>query len=164
VARLIDNFIVPPFSVLDSKQGYWQKRKNFWINKGIKSELGRKVQGNLSFERLKDMKNQASFGTKAILKVGGQSIFDPVLTEVMYEWFCPTNGKILDPFAGGSVRGIVANFLDREYVGLELRKEQVDSNIEQAKTICDNGKTKWITGDSDKELDKITEQFDHIWI
>jgi len=40
-AKLIDKFIVPPFSVLDSRQGYWQERKRYWIAIGIKSELGR---------------------------------------------------------------------------------------------------------------------------
>lgn len=34
-------FIVPPFSIFDSKQGYWQKRKREWLSLGIKSELGR---------------------------------------------------------------------------------------------------------------------------
>jgi hypothetical protein len=39
--RLIDRFIVPPFSVLDARQGYWQERKRQWIALGIQSELGR---------------------------------------------------------------------------------------------------------------------------
>ena len=34
------------------------------------------------------------------------SIFDPVLTEIAYRWFCPSGGKILDAFAGGSVRAL----------------------------------------------------------
>lgn len=34
-------FIVPPFSVLDRRQGYWQNRKRTWLRLGIKSELGR---------------------------------------------------------------------------------------------------------------------------
>lgn len=38
----------------------------------------------------------------------GTSIFDPVLCELAYRWFTPADGSILDPFAGGSVRGIVA--------------------------------------------------------
>ena len=38
---LADRFIVPPFSVLDARQGYWQERKRAWIALGIKSELGR---------------------------------------------------------------------------------------------------------------------------
>lgn len=27
---LMDRFIVPPFSVLDTRQGYWQNRKRAW--------------------------------------------------------------------------------------------------------------------------------------
>ncbi len=38
---LSDRFIVPPFSVLDARQGYWQERKRAWLALGIKSELGR---------------------------------------------------------------------------------------------------------------------------
>lgn len=38
---LIERWIVPPFSVLDARQGYWQKRKRQWLALGIKGELGR---------------------------------------------------------------------------------------------------------------------------
>lgn len=40
-ATLSDRFLVPPFSVLDARQGYWQERKRQWLALGIKSELGR---------------------------------------------------------------------------------------------------------------------------
>lgn len=40
-ASLADRFLVPPFSVLDARQGYWQDRKRAWIALGIESELGR---------------------------------------------------------------------------------------------------------------------------
>lgn len=40
-AKLLKDFIVPPFSVLDTRQGYWQERKRLWLSLGIKSELGR---------------------------------------------------------------------------------------------------------------------------
>src|ERR1051326_5253676 len=43
---LVERFGVPPFSVLDARQGYWQDRKRAWIALGIKSELGR-GEGNL---------------------------------------------------------------------------------------------------------------------
>ena len=39
----------------------------------------------------------------------GTLIFDPVLCEIAYRWFCPKGGVVLDPFAGGSVRGIIAS-------------------------------------------------------
>lgn len=38
---LSERFLVPPFSVLDARQGYWQDRKRAWIALGIQSELGR---------------------------------------------------------------------------------------------------------------------------
>jgi len=63
------------------------------------------------------------------------SIFDPVLTETMYVGFCPPGGTILDPFAGGSVRGMVAALLGRKYVGFELRQEQIDANREQWRRV-----------------------------
>jgi len=46
--KLIDKFIVPPFTVLDARQGYWQERKAAWIGLGIKSELGRGSTKNTS--------------------------------------------------------------------------------------------------------------------
>ena len=86
------DFMVPPFSVLDTRQGAWQDRKKQWLDMGIKSEIGR--DDNLTF-------------AKSINTVGtGTSVFDPVLTEIIYKWFTPhENSKIVDPFAGGSVRG-----------------------------------------------------------
>ena len=77
----------------------------------------------------------------------GTSIFDPVLCEIAYRWFCPQGGTVLDPFAGGSVRGIVASQLGRAYVGIELRAEQVAAN--QAQAVLGAGPAPhWITGDS----------------
>jgi hypothetical protein len=86
----------------------------------------------------------------AILEVAstGTSIFDPVLCELAYRWFCPPGGLVLDPFAGGSVRGIVASKLGRRYVGMDLRPEQVIANKEQADAICGDPMPKWIIGDS----------------
>jgi len=40
-ATLCERFGVPPFSVLDARQGYWQDRKRAWLALGIKSEIGR---------------------------------------------------------------------------------------------------------------------------
>lgn len=88
-------------------------------------------------------------------KGAGTSVFDPVLCELMYKWFCPVGGKVLDPFAGGSVRGIVATKMGMEYTGIELRPEQVAANEAQGQEICNGGiMPQWITGDS-REIDKL---------
>ncbi len=86
-----------------------------------------------------------------ILAAGsGTSIFDPVLCEIAYRWFSPVGGLILDPFAGGSVRGIVASKMGRAYIGHELRQEQVDANRIQGGELCgdDLMPPAWIAGDS----------------
>jgi hypothetical protein len=85
--------------------------------------------------------NKAEEGT-------GTSIFDPVLCEIMYRWFCPAGGRILDPFAGGSVRGIVASVLGYRYTGIDLSEAQLESNREQAKLIVPDNMPRWIAGDS----------------
>lgn len=62
------------------------------------------------------------------MNLTGTSIFDPVLCEVVYNWFCPEGGVVFDPFAGGSVRGVVAEMLGRHYIGIDLSQQQVDAN------------------------------------
>ena len=156
-AILRDDFIEPPFSVLDTKSGSWRDRANLWKSLGIKSEVGRDAKYMLT-----------SFGEKYGIKNGGInegiSIFDPALCEVLYKWFCPDGGKILDPFAGGSVRGIVANYLGYNYTGIDIREEQVESNREQAAQICKaENLPEWICGDSDKELDNVQGGFDFVF-
>lgn len=86
----------------------------------------------------------------------GTSIFDPVLCELAYRWFCPPGGTILDPFAGGSVRGIVAAMLGREYVGCDLRAEQIEANRAQAEKICRDVVPTWHVGDS-QDIASIAE-------
>lgn len=144
---LADRFGVPPFSVLDARQGYWQDRKRAWLALGIQSELGRGgltwVGGNRTREDLDDTSRKILDATTT-----GTSIFDPVLCELVYRWFCPPDGVVLDPFAGGSVRGIVASKLGRQYLGIDLRPEQLAANREQAAAICDAPVPIWIEGDA----------------
>lgn len=160
---LRDKFIEPPFTILDSKSGNWQSRKSKWRELGIKSEIGRNAGGSNSFnDRLN--KTVIAESTRKMAEVSKEpSIFDAALTELMYAWFCPESGHILDPFAGGSVRGIVANYLGYKYTGIELRAEQVDSNREQSDTIIPANAPTWICGDSDTELDKLEGEFDFVF-
>lgn len=88
----------------------------------------------------------------------GTSIFDPVLCELAYRWFCPPNGTIIDPFAGGSVRGIVASHCGRRYIGVELRQEQVKANREQ-ENIAVHPTPEWRCGDS-RDIDRIAAGID----
>lgn len=92
----------------------------------------------------------------------GTSIFDPVLCELSYRWFCPPGGKVLDPFAGGSVRGIVASCLGFEYTGVELRGEQVAANQTQAH-IGTGTAPVWHEGDSRNIADIAPGEYDMVF-
>ena len=155
---MIRRFITSPFSVLDTRLGAWLERKRAWLSLGIESELGRDQQ--LTFNNREWIKANAEHLTsaQANVKLSTTSIFDPVLTECLIEWFSPQKGRILDPFAGGSVRGIVAAKLGRAYYGIELRPEQVAANEQQRQAICgDSTNPEWICGDSRVMLDSAPD-------
>ena len=158
---LRDKFIEPPFSILDTKQGNWQRRKRQWKKIGMKSEVGRDVV--LFSMGTKSYKNKEEYEDKESTKLN-TSIFDPALCEVLYNWFCPKGGDILDPFAGGSVRGIVANYLGYKYTGIDIRQEQIESNRDQAIEILSvNNQPNWYVGDSNKVLDDFNKEYDFVF-
>lgn len=252
--KLSEEFFMPPFSVLNAREGAWQKRKKEWISLGIKSELGRGecitwtgdavTEPGLNHYRNKEknglladpeqarshyknaspghtlrpacdysnhergdgtgkpikglaqstgqdlMKGEnANFGKKKSVNgllgssettihgydkggeggevsQSGTSIFDPVLCELVYRWFCPPGGHILDPFAGGSVRGIVAAHMGFKYTGIDLSGRQIEANRLQAIDNHDikNGSfCKWVVGDSRAVNSLCSEQPDLIF-
>ena len=129
--------MIKPFSILDTRSKEWQERKRWWINNyNIQSELGRE-----------DTQSRARFWEDNTV-----SIFDATLCEKMYEWFCPKEGRVLDPFAGGSVRGIVATEMGFIYNGIDLSDEQIEANKKQS------DKPNWITGDSEWVIDSIYDK------
>lgn len=155
--KLSDRFIIPPFSVLDTKQGDWQQRKNYWLSLGIKSEIGRELN-SLGLANIKDY----TYEYKQAYDISnGTSIFDPVLCELAYKWFNTPNGRILDPFAGGSVRGIVAAKLGYEYLGNDLRQEQIEANIINAEEVLQDAEIypMWTCGDS-LNIDTIAKGYE----
>lgn len=151
--NLQERFGIPPFSIFDTRQGYWQDRKREWLSLGITSEKGR------GDSLLGDGLNVLS--KNKLANITGTSVFDPVLCEIAYKWFCVENGAIFDPFAGGSVRGIVASKLGFSYTGIDLRDEQITENKENAETI--GADAVWFCDDSlnqdkyvkDKSVDMV---------
>lgn len=93
----------------------------------------------------------------------GTSIFDPVLCELAYRWFCPDGGRVLDPFAGGSVRGIVCSVLDREYHGIDLSERQITANKEQGEKICKVNLPQWYNGNSLDVKQIVSGEFDFVF-
>lgn len=134
IKPLKEDFIIPPLSVLDTRSKDWQDRKSIWKKMGIGGSDGR--DSDLCF-------NIELEGTDAT------SIFDPVLAEVLYHWFCPPGGDVVDPFAGGLPRGYVASVKGLHYTGIDLSERQVKSNKSlYAQIPHGDGSAEWIQGDS----------------
>jgi len=161
---LADKYLLAPTTILNKRDPKWSALKRKWLKLGIKSELGRDtVSKNYTSGRsTNDYSYMANSKFKAVGLSHTTSIFDPVICEIIYKWFCPDNGLILDPFAGGSVRGIVANYLGYKYTGIELREEQCISNRQQAIDILEvTNQPQWYCGDSEQVLsDKWNIEFD----
>lgn len=151
--KLSDRFIIPPFSVLDTTSAQWRERRNYWLSLGIKSELGREEISNNtgnSFQRFEGKSYNFESTQKHNDEHGYISIFDPLLCELVYKWFNVPSGAILDPFAGGSVRGIVAAKLGCQYLGNDLRREQIKANRVNAEEVLQSSEIypTWTCGDS----------------
>lgn len=153
---LRDRFIIPPFSIFDTRQGYWQDRKRIW-KQIIKSDNGRDAE--LLGAGLREL------AEKSGADLTGTSIFDPVLCETLVNWFCPKGGKVIDPFAGGSVRGLISVLLGNEYTGIDLSTKQIEANFENYEAIAGRKdlfgnelkKPNWINDDS-CNIDKLVDE------
>ena len=94
----------------------------------------------------------------------GGSVFNPALCEALYETYTRPGWVVRDPFAGGSVRGVVAAGCSRKYQGMELRPEQVMANREQAQQICATvWRPTWEIGDSRFIRSKFPEPCDFVF-
>lgn len=149
--NLSEKFSENPFSVLDGKSGRWQACDREYKEMNIDGGEGRDV---------KVFDSQKSFG----FKTSDTSIFSPRLTHLMYQWFCPCNGRVLDPFAGGSTRGVIAGINGLDYTGIDIREEQIEADNRQVEKLKDSllHTPKYICGDSRTALDAIGGGYDMI--
>ena len=162
-SSLTDRFGVPPLTALDARSGYWGERKAEWRAFGVRGEEGR------PYVFLGGWENLRSHPEKYRKKLPPPlSIFDPVLCELVYRWFCPPGGSVLDPFAGESTKGVVASALGLRYVGVEIRPEQVAANEEKVREIGSalSPPPRWLVGDSTQLSEIVTTRdvpFDFVW-
>jgi hypothetical protein len=153
--KLEDTFVVPPFSILDTKKGYWQERKKYW-----KSLIGDEAESR---------EGALAKGATNIMAAtnNGVSLLDPVLAEIANKWFGLDNCNTFDCFAGDSVFGYISDALGNTFTGIELRQEQTDLNNQRlkgskSKYICDDGQNvlKHIKEDSQDLLFSCPPYFD----
>ncbi len=133
-SKLKDDFLFPPFSVFNARDGDWQKRKKEW----------KQIMGNT----IEDRENALGYSMVMDMINSGTSLFDPVLSEILFLWFLPKDEKILNIFAGDVEPNFVAGFKGIKLDGIELRQEQVnvtekilkEKNISCVNMICGDAK------------------------
>lgn len=120
-SNLFDSYIVPPFSTLDTRSGAWQKRKSGWVE--VLGHIGETEDSLLAAGLMAKINS-------------GTSFFDPVLAEIIITWFSRPGWKVLNPFCGEATVAALSSVLGRPFIGIDIRKEQVDKNT---KILWDKG-------------------------
>lgn len=180
VKNLRKEWIVPPMSVFDTRQGEWQSRKTLWRSLVDNKTIGESREATLYkspemrypklYQETAAERKRLGISFREFLekycteeqlaaeKTFGQgtSLFDPVLAEIVMKWFAPKNGKIIDPFGGEPTKGIVAGVLGYDYTAVEFRQDQVDVN---KKACAKFPNVKYFCGDSNN-IDKIVNEKD----
>ena len=141
--KLSDRYIVPPFSILDTRQGYWKERKKIWNELIGDDGCTRDNADNRINVSSEYWDNKPYHGGK--IKEQNVSILDPVMAEIVCEWYGIDKGKSFDVFAGDTAFGYVSSSKGMSFTGIELREEQAAINNERtksltAKYICDDGR------------------------
>ena len=143
---------IKQISVLDQASGPWTARKRQWKKAGIHGDVFSTAEGTKG--SISTLAIQQGMAGAADEKTGLSGGFDPVLCELMFRGYCPDGGRVLDPFAGGSVCGLVAGTLGYHYEGCEIRAEQVQHSREKIKKYKIKGNVTWHNDDS-ANLDKL---------
>lgn len=107
---------LPQFSVINTHRMPYQYLEQLYDQYKLKVVIGRDKDLLSSGEDLQ------------IAKMQGTSIFSPAIAHTAYSWFSQKNDSVFDPFCGGPVRGVVANLLERNYLGIDIRNRQIEAN------------------------------------
>lgn len=117
--KLLQEYIVAPFSIFDTKQNYWTNRKKEWYD-----QLGDTI-----------VKSEEED------EEGFNKYVDPVLIEVLLTWYASKGATVVDPFISNPITELVANKLG--YVFSKKAKAEIlitdplDKNIENEKDYKD---------------------------
>ena len=75
------SFLLPPFSVLNTREGWWQERKSAWASLGIEGEIGSRLDKN-SLVKLRAFRNRKEEGLRGVI----QRNMDRDLPSFAEEW------------------------------------------------------------------------------
>lgn len=161
---LKDRFEVNPFSILRADTVDWIKQKRNWeyILQDRKNNV-RDTTARSNTPYINNFEKEDFKGAKSP-NAGMISTFDPFLCEILVKWFSEKGDTVLDPFAGGIVRGGVSCILGRNYLGFDISRKQIEHNNQQWLDICARYTTSadkpvYRVGDSNVLLDEVSENY-----
>ncbi len=115
--RLISRYLKFPDSVIDRRSGAWKALRSRWSHL---TDIGR--------DNVLYAPSHHEVGHQLNAYSGGASRFDPALAHLLVHWYSKPGDTVIDPFAGGPIRGMVATELERDYHGIDLNATQVAIN------------------------------------
>lgn len=59
-------------------------------------------------------------------RANAASIFNPMLAAMLVQAYSQQGDLVIDPFAGGGTRAIISALMKRDYVGIDVRPDEVD--------------------------------------
>lgn len=155
--RLKDRYIWEPFNVLNTQSGEWNKLRKPWRNlllisgedadnTGIKAEEIENVEAFTKFTAGKGI---------AKVKIAEEAVFDPLLLDILFDWYCPEGGRIFDPFNGSHVSAGVCHKRGYQYTGIDVRPQIIAQNKEKLKKIFPLFEPHYLCGNSKHVLDEL---------
>ena len=157
---LSTRYKIPPFTIINKLDSNYKRINQQYYRLPVKFDNGR----DGIFVKGTQRANSAYSSNRSKNKKDPHlSIFEPALCDILMNWFAPINGNILDPFAGGLTRGLVAAKNGYNYTGIDIRENQIISNYEEFKKTGIEKKPNWITGNSLIEIDKLEKKYDCIF-
>ena len=180
-SNLAMRWFVPPFSVINTRDGWWKWRKKAWKEIiGRDDRAGRQDFLEESRTRVASIEavpgyytaRDAGASKEELEEMFGKeyktvSVFDPALVELFLRWFCPFQGAVLDPFAGGIARGLVSSYLGHPYTGMDINRPQIQENVswwassDRADAL--GPAPTWIIGDSAWLRSKLEVEYDFLF-
>lgn len=109
----------------------------------LKALIGDNGQARADCFTKKNLDNKSVYAGKV-----SESIFNPQVAIWALNCFAPKSGRCFDPFGGGGTRAILAAKHGLDYVGIELRSEEVQGVLARCATNDVLDKVQIVQGDA----------------
>ncbi len=142
--KAADGYVRPP----EYGSLWWSTTTSIWA---IDEIIGRRIR---DWRRLTQETGHSGTRTLTMRSshesafTGTHSVFPAPLCEwIILRYGGPPGGLILDSFAGGPPRAVVAALMGYRYVGFDIRQEQIDEDLKVINNLGISGSIKYVCAD-----------------